>query len=36
VFEGRFVKDSGEIRGVIELGPFERPLVLRRASGRAP
>jgi hypothetical protein len=35
-FEGRFVKDSGEIRGVIELGPFERPLVLRRASGRAP
>jgi hypothetical protein len=35
-FEGRFFKDSGEIRGVVELGPFEPPLVLRRASAGAP
>lgn len=35
-FEGRFFKDSGEIRGVVELGSFERPLVLRRASGGTP
>jgi hypothetical protein len=35
-FEGRFFKDSGEIRGVVELGAFERPLVLRRASGATP
>jgi hypothetical protein len=31
-FEGRFVKQSDEIRGVVELGPLELPLVLRRAS----
>ena len=30
-FEGRFVKESGEIRGVFEMGPYELPLVLRRA-----
>jgi hypothetical protein len=36
VFEGRFFKDSGEIRGHVELGSFERPLVLRRAAGRTP
>jgi hypothetical protein len=29
-FEGRFVKESGEIRGVVELGSLELPLVLRR------
>lgn len=33
-FEGRFFKDSDEIRGIVELGPFERPLVLRRSAGR--
>jgi hypothetical protein len=33
-FEGRFIKGSGEIRGLIELGPFELPLVLRRAPER--
>ena len=35
VFEGRFVKESGEIKGRLEMGPLELPLVLRRASGRA-
>ena len=30
-FEGRFVKESGEIRGIFEMGPYELPLVLRRA-----
>jgi hypothetical protein len=30
-FEGRFIKDANEIRGAVELGPFELPLVLRRA-----
>jgi hypothetical protein len=34
-FEGRFVKEKGEIRGVFEMGSFELPLVLRRVSGRA-
>ena len=33
-FEGRFVKDRDEIRGIVELGPFELPLVLRRFAGR--
>jgi hypothetical protein len=33
-FEGRLSRDSGEIRGVIEVDDVERPLVLRRASGR--
>jgi hypothetical protein len=35
-FEGRIVKDRGEITGVIEVGSSERPLVLRRDSARAP
>jgi hypothetical protein len=35
MFEGRIVRESGEIRGIFELGPFELPLVLRRASARA-
>lgn len=34
-FEGRFLKESGEIRGIVELGSLEVPLVLRRAIGRA-
>jgi len=33
-FEGRFYKESGEIRGSVELGPLELPLVLRRSVGR--
>jgi hypothetical protein len=34
-FEGRFVKEKGEITGVFEMGSIELPLVLRRVSGRA-
>jgi hypothetical protein len=34
-FEGRIVKDSSEIRGMIEMGPLELPLTLRRAAGSA-
>jgi hypothetical protein len=34
-FEGRVIRDSGEIRGIIELGPFELPLVLHRVLARA-
>ena len=34
-FEGRFFKESGEIRGIVELGPLELPLVLHRSAGRA-
>jgi len=34
-FEGRFVKESGEIRGTIDLGSFELPLVLRRSARTA-
>jgi len=34
-FEGRFVKEQSEIRGVFEMGPYELPLVLHRATGRA-
>jgi hypothetical protein len=34
-FEGRFVEGSDEINGTFELGPFELPLVLHRAAGRA-
>jgi hypothetical protein len=33
-FEGRVFGEAGEIRGTIEVGPVELPLVLRRASGR--
>jgi hypothetical protein len=32
VFEGRVKGDAAEIGGTIELGPFELPLVLRRAG----
>ena len=34
-FEGRIVRESGEIRGIVEMGSFELPLVLRRVSARA-
>jgi hypothetical protein len=30
-YEGRFRKEAGEIKGTFTLGPFEMPLVLRRA-----
>jgi len=33
-FEGRLSKDNGEIDGTYEQGPFELPLVLRRATGK--
>jgi hypothetical protein len=29
-FEGRFVKETGEIKGTLSQGPMEAPLVLRR------
>jgi hypothetical protein len=34
-FEGRFVGESDELSGTIELGPLELPVVLRRAARRA-
>ena len=34
-FEGRYDKASGELRGVVDLGFAEVPLVLRRSGGRA-
>jgi len=34
-FEGRFARESGQIKGIVELGPLELPLVLRRAAARA-
>jgi len=33
-FEGRIFTEAGEIRGTIEVGPVELPLVLRRATRR--
>jgi hypothetical protein len=33
-FEGRFVRESDEIKGSVELGALELPLVLRRAARR--
>ena len=33
-FEGRFRKDSGDISGTYEQGPFELPLVLHRETGK--
>jgi hypothetical protein len=30
-YEGRFRKEAGEINGTITQGPFEVPLVMRRA-----
>jgi hypothetical protein len=34
-YEGRFRKQPGEINGTFTLGPFERPLVLRRLPANA-
>jgi hypothetical protein len=34
-FEGHFVQQSDELQGMVEVGPFELPLVLRRAARRA-
>jgi len=34
-FEGRLSEESDELKGTIEVGPFERPLALRRSSRRA-
>ena len=31
-YEGRFRKDAGEIKGTFTQGPFELPLVMRRAQ----
>jgi hypothetical protein len=33
-FEGRFIEESDEIRGAIDLGSLELPLVLRRSDGK--
>ncbi len=33
-FEGHLLKGGGELKGVIELGPLEIPIVLRSAAGR--
>lgn len=33
-FEGRFVEASDELRGTVDLGPLELPLVLHRAARR--
>ena len=34
-FEGRVFAQTGEIKGTIELGPLELPVVLRRAGGKS-
>lgn len=34
-FEGRLTDPGGELRGVVELGPTELPLALRRRLGKA-
>lgn len=36
IFEGRIRKEAGEINGTITQGPFEQPLVMRRAAATAP
>jgi hypothetical protein len=33
-FEGRWFEETDELRGTIDVGPFELPLVLRRAARR--
>lgn len=35
-FEGRLDAPSGELRGVVEQGQFEAPIVLKRSTGSAP
>lgn len=34
-YEGRFRKETGEIKGTFAIGPFELPLVLRRTPANA-
>jgi hypothetical protein len=34
-FEGRLAESGDELRGVVELGPMELPLALRRIGGGA-
>jgi len=34
-FEGRLANEDAELHGTIEIGPTERPLVLRRAPASA-
>jgi hypothetical protein len=29
-FEGRFVKEAGELKGTVSQGPMEAPVLLRR------
>jgi hypothetical protein len=35
-YEGFFRKEAGEIKGTIVQGPFEQPLVMRRAAATTP
>jgi hypothetical protein len=35
-YEGRFRNEAGEIKGTFTQGPFELPLVMRRAAATAP
>lgn len=35
-YEGFFRKEAGEIKGTISQGPFEEPLIMRRAAATAP
>jgi hypothetical protein len=35
-YEGRFRREAGEIKGTITQGPFEQPLVMRRAVAATP
>jgi hypothetical protein len=35
-YDGQFRKEAGEIKGTITQGPFEQPLVMRRAAATAP
>jgi hypothetical protein len=35
IYEGRFRKEAGEIKGTFTMGPFELPLVLRRLPANA-
>lgn len=35
-FEGRLQHDTDELRGTVEQGLLEAPIVLRRAAGGAP
>ena len=35
-YDGQFRKEAGEIKGTITQGPFEQPLVMRRAAVTTP